>query len=126
MIVGLLAAGFVAGWLWDQIVLAFFHNPFLNSFILGVLAVGAIYLFWQVIRLNSDISWVENFRTGGHKLSTAQPRLLAPMAAKRLARVLWNDPGTGVMRHADAGYEAAIACAREQGLQLPMLDRPRG
>jgi biopolymer transport protein ExbB/TolQ len=81
MIVGLLAAGFVAGWLWDQIVLAFFHNPFLNSFILGVLAVGAIYLFWQVIRLNSDISWVENFRTGGHRPSNAQPRLLAPMAA---------------------------------------------
>ncbi|WP_395017229.1 flagellar motor protein MotA [Dongia sp.] len=81
MIVGLLAAGFVAGWLWDQIVLAFFHNPFLNSFILGVLAVGALYLFWQVIQLNSDISWVENFRTGGHKLSSAQPRLLAPMAA---------------------------------------------
>ncbi|MEO8162059.1 MAG: urocanate hydratase, partial [Arenimonas sp.] len=44
-----------------------------------------------------------------------------PAAAKRLARVLWNDPGTGVMRHADAGYEAAIACAREQNLRLPML-----
>jgi hypothetical protein len=81
MIVGLLAAGFIAGWLWDPIVLAFFHNPFLNSFILGVLAVGAIYLFWQVIRLNADISWAENFRTGGHRSSAAQPRLLAPMAA---------------------------------------------
>jgi urocanate hydratase len=42
-------------------------------------------------------------------------------AARRLARVLWNDPGTGVMRHADAGYDIAIACAREQGLDLPML-----
>jgi urocanate hydratase len=41
-------------------------------------------------------------------------------ADKRLARVLWNDPGTGVMRHADAGYEIAKACAREQGLKLPM------
>ncbi len=41
-------------------------------------------------------------------------------ADKRLARVLWNDPGTGVMRHADAGYEIAIACAKEQGLKLPM------
>jgi hypothetical protein len=80
MIVGLLAAGFVAGWLWDKIVVAFLHNPFLNSFILGVLAVGAIYLFWQVIRLNADISWAENFRTGG-RAGTAQPRLLAPMAA---------------------------------------------
>ncbi|HEX4297986.1 MAG TPA: flagellar motor protein MotA, partial [Devosia sp.] len=81
MIVGLLAAGFVAGWLWDPITVAFWHNPFLNSFILGVLAVGIAYLFWQVVRLNADISWVENFRTGGHRLSTAQPKLLAPMAA---------------------------------------------
>jgi len=42
-------------------------------------------------------------------------------AAKRIERVLWNDPATGVMRHADAGYEQAVACAREQGLDLPML-----
>ena len=41
-------------------------------------------------------------------------------ADKRIARVLWNDPGTGVMRHADAGYEIAQACAKEQGLKLPM------
>jgi urocanate hydratase len=43
-------------------------------------------------------------------------------AAKRVGRVLWNDPGTGVMRHADAGYEIAIECAREQGLNLPMIE----
>jgi urocanate hydratase len=43
-------------------------------------------------------------------------------ASKRIARVLWNDPGTGVMRHADAGYEDAIACAKEQGLDLPSID----
>jgi urocanate hydratase len=42
-------------------------------------------------------------------------------AAKRIERVLWNDPATGVMRHADAGYEVARECAREQGLKLPML-----
>jgi urocanate hydratase len=42
-------------------------------------------------------------------------------AARRIERVLWNDPATGVMRHADAGYPEAIACAREQGLKLPML-----
>ncbi len=42
-------------------------------------------------------------------------------AAKRLERVLWNDPGTGVMRHADAGYDIAVACAKEQGLKLPMI-----
>jgi len=44
-------------------------------------------------------------------------------AAKRLERVLWNDPGTGVMRHADAGYEIAKDCAREQGMNLPMLTK---
>ncbi|WP_448480963.1 urocanate hydratase [Pseudoxanthomonas mexicana] len=42
-------------------------------------------------------------------------------ADKRIARVLWNDPGTGVMRHADAGYDIAVQCAKEQGLKLPML-----
>ena len=42
-------------------------------------------------------------------------------AAARIARVLRNDPGTGVMRHADAGYESAIACAHEQGLDLPSV-----
>ncbi|HEY9103079.1 urocanate hydratase [Chitinimonas sp.] len=41
-------------------------------------------------------------------------------ADKRIERVLWNDPGTGVMRHADAGYEIAQDCARERGLNLPM------
>ncbi|RRJ83626.1 urocanate hydratase [Aestuariirhabdus litorea] len=43
-------------------------------------------------------------------------------AKRRLGRVLWNDPATGVMRHADAGYESAQNCAREQGLDLPMLE----
>ena len=42
-------------------------------------------------------------------------------AAKRIERVLWNDPGTGVMRHADAGYDVAIACAKTQGLKLPFI-----
>jgi urocanate hydratase len=42
-------------------------------------------------------------------------------ATRRLERVLWNDPATGVMRHADAGYEDAIACAREFNLNMPML-----
>ena len=48
-------------------------------------------------------------------------RWLCMKADKRIARVLWNDPGTGVMRHADAGYGTAIECAREQGLKLPMV-----
>ena len=42
-------------------------------------------------------------------------------ADRRIERVLWNDPATGVMRHADAGYDLAVASAREQGLNLPML-----
>ncbi len=42
-------------------------------------------------------------------------------AARRIERVLWNDPATGVMRHADAGYDIAVACAREQGLNMPMV-----
>jgi len=44
-------------------------------------------------------------------------------ADKRIERVLWNDPATGVMRHADAGYDIAVATAREQGLNLPMLGK---
>ncbi|MGO2074437.1 MAG: urocanate hydratase [Pseudoalteromonas sp.] len=44
-------------------------------------------------------------------------------AAIRIGRVLWNDPATGVMRHADAGYDSAINCANEQGLDLPMLNK---
>jgi urocanate hydratase len=44
-----------------------------------------------------------------------------PEAARRLERALTNDPASGVMRHADAGYPDAIACARQHGLRLPML-----
>jgi urocanate hydratase len=44
-----------------------------------------------------------------------------PEAAARIARVLRNDPASGVMRHADAGYESAIACAQREGLDLPMI-----
>jgi len=44
-------------------------------------------------------------------------------ADRRIERVLWNDPATGVMRHADAGYDEAVACAREQRLNLPMLGK---
>jgi len=45
-----------------------------------------------------------------------------PAAAERLERVLTTDPGTGVMRHADAGYPEAIHVAHERGLDLPMLN----
>jgi urocanate hydratase len=42
-------------------------------------------------------------------------------ADQRISRVLWNDPATGVMRHADAGYKDAIDCANEHDLNLPMI-----
>ena len=44
-----------------------------------------------------------------------------PEAAKRLSRVLTSDPGMGVIRHADAGYEKALQTAREQGIRIPMM-----
>jgi urocanate hydratase len=44
------------------------------------------------------------------------------LAAEKLERALTSDPGTGVMRHADAGYESALAVARERGVRLPMID----
>ena len=44
------------------------------------------------------------------------------MPPRRIERVLWNDPATGVMRHADAGYDIAIDCAKEMGLNLPSLE----
>lgn len=45
------------------------------------------------------------------------------LAAEKLARVLTTDPGTGVMRHADAGYERAVEVARTRGVRIPMLDQ---
>ena len=64
---------------------------------------------------------VSTLRMAAHQ--TARRRFDETEADKRIARVLWNDPGTGVMRHADAGYEIAIDCAREQGLDLPMVTK---
>jgi hypothetical protein len=78
MLAGLVAAGFLVFLLWDRITNAFWHNPALNSGILAVLLIGIIFVFWQVIRLNSDISWLESFVRGGHTTSAEQPRLLAP------------------------------------------------
>jgi urocanate hydratase len=74
----------------------------------------------------SGATWVSLHHGGGVGMGYSQHAGMvivcdgSEAAAKRLERVLWNDPATGVMRHADAGYESAIACAREQGLDLPM------
>ena len=75
----------------------------------------------------SGATWVSFHHGGGVGMGYSQHAGMVVVcdgteaAAKRIERVLWNDPATGVMRHADAGYEDAIACAREQGLNLPML-----
>jgi urocanate hydratase len=76
----------------------------------------------------SGATWVSIHHGGGVGMGFSQHAGLVIVcdgtaaAAARIARVLWNDPGSGVMRHADAGYERAIACAREQGLDLPSVD----
>jgi urocanate hydratase len=75
----------------------------------------------------SGATWVSFHHGGGVGLGYSQHAGLVIVAdgtraaARRLERVLWNDPATGVMRHADAGYDEAIACARSHGLKLPSL-----
>ena len=76
----------------------------------------------------SGATWVSIHHGGGVGMGYSQHAGLVIVcdgtedAARRLERVLWNDPASGVMRHADAGYEDAMACAREHGLTLPMLE----
>ncbi|UPG71405.1 urocanate hydratase [Roseomonas gilardii subsp. gilardii] len=75
----------------------------------------------------SGATWVSLHHGGGVGMGYSQHAGMVivadgtPEAERRLRRVLWNDPATGVMRHADAGYDIAVDCAREQGLDLPML-----
>src|SRR6187399_2245875 len=72
-------------------------------------------------------TWVSFHHGGGVGIGYSQHAGMVvvcdgtPEAARRIERVLWNDPASGVMRHADAGYEDAIACAREHRLKLPSL-----
>ncbi|MCY4503498.1 MAG: urocanate hydratase, partial [Alphaproteobacteria bacterium] len=76
----------------------------------------------------SGATWVSLHHGGGVGIGFSQHAGMVIVcdgteaAAARLGRVLWNDPASGVMRHADAGYEDAIACARENALNLPFLD----
>ncbi len=73
-------------------------------------------------------TWVSLHHGGGVGMGYSQHAGLvivcdgSEAADRRIARVLWNDPASGVMRHADAGYEIAVECAREHGLKLPMID----
>jgi urocanate hydratase len=82
-----------------------------------------------MLNVASGATWVSMHNGGGTGIGYSQHSGMVVVcdgsdaAARRLDRVLTNDPASGVMRHADAGYDIAIACAREHGLQLPMLDK---
>jgi urocanate hydratase len=89
-------------------------------------AVSDWPLLNALLNTASGATWVSLHHGGGVGMGYSQHSGVVivadgtPEAAERLERVLWNDPGTGVMRHADAGYAIAEQCAREQGLNLPM------
>jgi len=91
-------------------------------------AVSDWPLLNAMLNVAGGATWVSLHHGGGVGMGYSQHSGVvivadgSESAAKRLARVLWNDPGTGVMRHADAGYEIAIECAKEKGLNLPMVD----
>jgi urocanate hydratase len=91
-------------------------------------AVSDWPLLNALLNTASGATWVSIHHGGGVGMGYSQHAGVvivcdgSDAAAKRIRRVLWNDPATGVMRHADAGYEAAIACAKEQGLKLPMIE----
>jgi urocanate hydratase len=93
-------------------------------------AVSDWPLLNAMLNTASGATWVSIHHGGGVGMGYSQHAGLvivcdgSDAAAKRIRRVLWNDPATGVMRHADAGYESAIACAREQKLKLPMIEQP--
>ena len=88
-------------------------------------AVSDWPLLNALLNTASGATWVSLHHGGGVGMGYSQHSGMVivadgtPEAAKRLERVLWNDPATGVMRHADAGYPIALDCAREQGLDLP-------
>jgi len=90
-------------------------------------AVADWPLLNAMLNIASGATWVSIHHGGGVGIGYSQHAGVVivcdgtPAAAKRIERVLWNDPATGVMRHADAGYEEAIACARENHLDLPCL-----
>ncbi|MEX0609397.1 MAG: urocanate hydratase [Balneolaceae bacterium] len=91
-------------------------------------AVSDWPLLNALLNTSSGATWVSFHHGGGVGMGYSQHAGLVIVAdgtedaAKRLERVLWNDPATGVMRHADAGYDEAVECARENGLKLPFLE----
>ncbi|WP_119289126.1 urocanate hydratase [Azohydromonas sediminis] len=91
-------------------------------------AVSDWPLLNALLNTASGATWVSLHHGGGVGMGYSQHAGVVIVcdgtdaAARRIERVLWNDPATGVMRHADAGYEIARQCAREHGLKLPMLE----
>jgi urocanate hydratase len=92
-------------------------------------AVSDWPLLNALLNTASGATWVSLHHGGGVGMGFSQHAGVVIVAdgtdeaAVRLERVLTNDPATGVMRHADAGYESAIDCAKEKNLNLPMLGR---
>lgn len=90
-------------------------------------AVSDWPLLNALLNTASGATWVSFHHGGGVGMGYSQHAGVvivcdgSEAADRRIERVLWNDPGTGVMRHADAGYEDAVECARARGLKLPML-----
>ena len=88
-------------------------------------AVSDWPLLNALLNTASGATWVSLHHGGGVGMGFSQHAGMVIVAdgtedaARRLERVLWNDPASGVMRHADAGYEDALDCAREKGLHLP-------
>jgi urocanate hydratase len=92
-------------------------------------AVSDWPLLNALLNTASGATWVSFHHGGGVGMGYSQHAGVVIVcdgtaaAARRIERVLWNDPATGVMRHADAGYPEAVSCAHEQGLNLPMVTR---
>jgi urocanate hydratase len=90
-------------------------------------AVSDWPLLNALLNCASGATWVSLHHGGGVGMGFSQHSGMVicadgtPEAARRISRVLWNDPATGVMRHADAGYDSARDCARQFGLDLPSL-----
>ena len=99
-----------------------------ESMLDGSDAVSDWPLLNVLLNTASGATWVSFHHGGGVGMGFSQHAGVVIVcdgteaAAKRIARVLWNDPGTGVMRHADAGYKLAKQCAQSNGLDLPMVD----
>ncbi len=101
-----------------------------ESMLDGSDAVSDWPLLNAMLNCASGATWVSLHHGGGVGIGYSQHAGMVvvcdgtPDAARRIERVLWNDPASGVMRHADAGYDTAIDCAREFALDLPGLPPP--